>query len=206
MPTRCEREMTFSSYSSRLLAKSMVLTEQPRENEPSVIRYRFLETIRQYAEAKLVEAGEAVVVRDHHLSWCLRFTEGSERALRGPERRLWLLRLDAEQSNLRAALAWSIGGTGPAEVGLELANSLAYYWISHSSLVEGRVWIEKALATTPGAAVAARANGLNAAAWLAWRTGDPMRAAELAEQAWRCAAPWATSEARLGHLTSGSFP
>jgi predicted ATPase/DNA-binding XRE family transcriptional regulator len=167
---------------SHLVAKSMVLVEEPRENEPSVVRYRLLETIRQYAEAKLVEAGEADVARNHHLAWCLRFAAGSERALRGPERRPWLVRLDRERGNLRAALVWSIGGAGPSEVGLELANSLAYYWISDSGLVEGRDWIEKALTVTPGAAVAARTNGLNAAAWLAWRTGDAKRAAERAEQ------------------------
>jgi predicted ATPase len=165
---------------SHLVAKSMVLAEQPRENEPSVLRYRFLETIRQYAEEKLVEAGEADVVRDHHLAWSVRFAEGSERALRGPERRPWLVRLDAEQANLRAALVWSIAGAGPAEAGR--ANSLAYYWISHTGLVEGRDWLEKALAVTPGAALAARTNGLNAAAWLAWRTGDTMRARELVGQ------------------------
>jgi predicted ATPase len=46
---------------SQLVAKSMVLVEKPRETTPNIVRYRFLETIRQYAEEKLVEAGEADV-------------------------------------------------------------------------------------------------------------------------------------------------
>ena len=34
-------------------------------------RYRLLETLRQYAEERLLQAGEAAAVRDRHRDWCL---------------------------------------------------------------------------------------------------------------------------------------
>ena len=51
-----------------LVNKSLVNVEE-QEHES---RYRFLETIRQYAMEKLLESGEAVDARDHHLDYMLR--------------------------------------------------------------------------------------------------------------------------------------
>jgi predicted ATPase len=47
---------------ARLIDKSLVLVDEPSYGEAA--RYRFLETIRQYAGEKLVESGEAARVRD----------------------------------------------------------------------------------------------------------------------------------------------
>jgi predicted ATPase len=105
-----------------LVDKSLLVAE----DSAAGTRYRLLETMRQYAAQKLLDAAEAADARDQHLAWCLEFTNGAERGLHGPQRRTWLVRLDADQDNLRAALAWSIGSPGQAEAGLRLATSLVY--------------------------------------------------------------------------------
>ena len=54
---------------SRLVDKSLVVVEQPASQEAAgggKVRYRLLETVRQYAGGKLMEAGETEPVRDSH--------------------------------------------------------------------------------------------------------------------------------------------
>src|SRR5713226_5481995 len=83
-----------------LVEKSLVLYEE-RGGEG---RYRLLETVRQYARDRLLEAGEAEAVRGRHLGFVLRLAEEAEPKLSGPEQVVWLDRLEAEHDNLRAAL------------------------------------------------------------------------------------------------------
>ena len=42
------------------------------------IRYRMLETIRQYADEKLIESGESEEFRDRHLEYFLNLAETAE--------------------------------------------------------------------------------------------------------------------------------
>ena len=72
---------------SRLVAKSMVLVEEPGDNKLGAVRYRFLETIRQYAEEKLVQAGEAAeALRRRHRDWYLDLAEQAVDGMEGPIR------------------------------------------------------------------------------------------------------------------------
>ena len=58
---------------SRLVAKSLVVVDgEPRGER----RYRFLETVRQYALERLVQAGEAERLRDRHCRFLLRRVSG----------------------------------------------------------------------------------------------------------------------------------
>ena len=71
-------------------------------------RYRLLETVRQYAQERLDEAGETESVRDAHARWCAAFVEAvAARADRGEEP-LESERVAREADNVRAALAWAI--------------------------------------------------------------------------------------------------
>src|SRR5205823_7140008 len=106
-----------------LVEKSLVLYEE-REGEG---RYRLLETVRQYARDRLLEAGEAAAVRGRHRDWFLALAEQAEPELRGPEQVVWLERLEREHDNLRAALAWS-GAQGEGEAGLRLGGALKRFW------------------------------------------------------------------------------
>ena len=57
-------------------------TEQSGEG-----RYRLLETVRQYARERLLEAGEAEAVRERHRDWFLALAEQAEPELAGRSRR-----------------------------------------------------------------------------------------------------------------------
>jgi hypothetical protein len=58
---------------TRLIDKSLVLVEQSGGSEA---RYGMLETVRQYGQERLMEAGEAGEVRERHLAEFMRLAEG----------------------------------------------------------------------------------------------------------------------------------
>jgi non-specific serine/threonine protein kinase len=103
-----------------LVDKSLVQAEERQ----GTVRYRLLETIRQYAREKLEEAGEAERTQDRHLAYFLDLAEEGDPKLRGPEQRVWLDRLDVEHDNLRAALHWSLTA-GAGESALRLCGALS---------------------------------------------------------------------------------
>ena len=66
------------------------------------VRYRLLETVREYAAERLEQAGEAEAVRAAHTAYFLEFAEAADPKLRGREQLEWLARLDADHGNLDA--------------------------------------------------------------------------------------------------------
>ena len=152
------------------LANSSLVVAEERDGEA---RYRFLETIRQYAQEKLEAAGEAEAAHARHRDWCLRFAAAAVSYLHGAEQLAWLERLEAEHDNLRAALDWCLGEPGGAQAGLHLAGTLSEFWIMRSYLSEGRRRLGAALAR-PGAEAptAARARALHSLSRLMVLQGD----------------------------------
>jgi predicted ATPase len=88
---------------SLLVDKSLVVAEV---REDGVVRYRLLETVRQYASEQLLARGEAEAARWRHAQFFLELAEGAEPELSGTEQIVWLDRLERELGNLRAALGW----------------------------------------------------------------------------------------------------
>jgi len=124
-----------------LVNKSLVSAEEWQ----SETRYRVLETMRQYAGEKLIEAGESENLRERHLEYFLDLAESAAPHLRKPEQLEWLARLEAEHENMRAALEWSLGMERP-EYALRLAAALGTFWFMHCYWLEGAKWLESALA------------------------------------------------------------
>jgi predicted ATPase/class 3 adenylate cyclase len=121
-----------------LVDKSLVVVEG---SEP---RYRLLETVRQYARDRLLEAGEAAVVRRRHRDGFLALAE-AERDLSGVHHRASLDRLEREHDNLRAALGWSVA-QGEGDEGLRLANALGWFWSDRCYWTEGQEHLAALLA------------------------------------------------------------
>lgn len=121
----------------RLTTKSMVIADQ----QTSEMRYRLLETIRQYAQIRLEEASENVPCRNHHLEFFLALAEEAEPKLRGREQLGWLERLENEHDNFRAALVWS-RRPGTVESGLKLVAALYGFWKLRGYTAEGFQQIE----------------------------------------------------------------
>ena len=88
----------------RLVDKSLVLAEDGR--------YRLLETLREYAAARLAEAGETGAVRDRHLDHFLALAEAAEPDL-DRDKDAWRARVEPERDNLRAALEWGLAQEDP---------------------------------------------------------------------------------------------
>ncbi len=166
---------------ARLVDKSLVLMEEYN----SSTRYRFLETIRQYARDKLLESEEAARTRDRHRDWFLALTEEAEIGLRTGEQLFWLNHLETEHDNLRAALDWSLGhgesSADDAEKGLRIAGALAQFWAMHGHLGEGRRWLAQAL-RSPTGSIPPRAKALAGNGVLAYLQSDLPHAAESCEQ------------------------
>ena len=139
-------------------------------HDPARGRCRMLETIRQFAWEKLLDAKEAEELRGRHRDWCLALAEAAD--LTTPASTTWRARLTAEQDNFRAALDWQGPEGDSGEKRLRLAGALWEMWWSGAQISEGRAWLERALQADSGAPAAARADALSAAAQLATEQGD----------------------------------
>jgi non-specific serine/threonine protein kinase len=110
-----------------LVNKSLVIADL---REGQVERYHMLETIRHFALEKLFEAGETLQVREAHLSFYVEWAEVQEARLKAADQITATFEIDAEIHNIRSALGWAFDeGQGPHPLqGLQLANSMAYYF------------------------------------------------------------------------------
>jgi non-specific serine/threonine protein kinase len=164
-----------------LASKSLV---QVDHTDGDGARYRLLETVRQYAGERLVDADELVATRVRHLGWCVALAQEAEPHLLAPEQGAWLARLDHEHANLRAALRWA-RDQGEHAQALQLAGALWRFWNMRGYLSEGRNWLEIASTHEGTTAVPAeiRARALSGAGNLAYEQGDYRHAADLHEAA-----------------------
>jgi predicted ATPase/class 3 adenylate cyclase len=127
-----------------LVNKSLVNVEE----QESESRYRFLETIRQYAIEKLLESGEAVDARNRHLDYFVQLTESADRELYSLKSLDWVNRLEAEYDNLRAAIEWGLDNNVIAA--LRMAGALPNFWFRRGYESEGLQWIHKAIERAQG--------------------------------------------------------
>jgi predicted ATPase/class 3 adenylate cyclase/DNA-binding CsgD family transcriptional regulator len=154
---------------SLLVDKSLVVAD----NTGGAMRYRLLETVRQYALEKLAESGEADAVRARHRDYYTSLAA----VLDAPAERDYeqlIEQAEIEIDNLRAAFGWSRENSD-VELALALASSLQPLWEGRGRLREGLVWFDAALADLDAqhAEVAAgvRARALADRAGLAIRVG-----------------------------------
>jgi non-specific serine/threonine protein kinase len=128
---------------SRLVSKSLVVVESEFAGER---RYRFLETVRQYARERLVQAGAADRLRDRHFEFFFNEFRGVLPILRHHDQLPCLRRLRIEQENVRAALEWALTSSALGEKGVELAGALFWFWTKRGLYEEGKLWLDQALA------------------------------------------------------------
>ncbi|HZS86553.1 MAG TPA: tetratricopeptide repeat protein [Chloroflexota bacterium] len=150
------------------------------ESPAGTVRYRLLESVRQHAAEQLAAAREEATTRDSHLSYFLSLAEQAVQAFRGAEMGPWLVRLEQEHDNLRAALSWA-REREKGEEALQLAAALAPFWEFRGHIAEGRRRLEELLAAFQGSP-GARARALNAAGFLTVRAGDCRAALALYEE------------------------
>ncbi|MDQ3693856.1 MAG: tetratricopeptide repeat protein [Chloroflexota bacterium] len=110
-----------------------------------VSRWSMLESIHVFAALLLDDEGETSGLRQRHAIWFRGFAAEANAALVGADQEQWLLRLEAEHDNLRAALAWELT---TADVSPRLPAELWRFWRTRGYLSEGRRWLEGAVSRT----------------------------------------------------------
>ena len=147
-----------------------------------------LETIREYGQEQLAALGELDAAQEAHGAYMQALATQAATALEdGAIAHEWLVRLDAERGNLRAALhRWlERGDSAPA---LATAGALVDYWWFRSDFAEGRSWCERALALAIDVtATSSRLSSLYGACVLASNEGDYDRAMAAGEAMLRAA-------------------
>jgi predicted ATPase/DNA-binding SARP family transcriptional activator len=162
----------------RLVDQSMVVASSDIEDPMS---YRLLETIRQYAEERLAEAGEIDATRTLHAAWCASLVEAA-RDWGGAEQEAWLVRLGKAHGDLLAALAWSLGAGRDPEGALAMTANLWWYWYVRGHVAEGLVWLRRTLAASSTTASRLRAVALRGSSALSRSSGDYAEAIRSGEE------------------------
>ncbi|MFI8890896.1 LuxR C-terminal-related transcriptional regulator [Streptomyces paradoxus] len=143
-----------------------------RETGPGGVRYRLLDTLRQYGLEQLRRSpGQEAAARRRQRDWMARRAERCERGWFGPGQPETAALLRADQDNLRAALDFSLTAPGEALAGLRLAGTLWFHWHACGASREGLYWLDRALAAAPEP-TRERARGLWVAGLLAAATRD----------------------------------
>lgn len=163
---------------TRLVDRSLVQTVASVD----AVRYRLLETIRQYAGEKLTEAGEDTSYRDRHLDFFLMLAEAAEKGFEGTAQLASFERLDLEHPNLRAAGEWA-ASEGQDESELRLAGALWIFYTFRSHLTELRLRVVERLPPRVDIEPSTRAKAYLAMAWYCFYSGDLPRGAPAAEEA-----------------------
>ncbi|MGP4027097.1 LuxR C-terminal-related transcriptional regulator [Actinomadura sp. 3N407] len=160
------------------LVEKSILT---REEHPTAVRYRPLETIRQYGREHLAESGRTAVLQRRHRDYYRGLAAEARVRLFGPDQVAWLGRLQLEHANLRSALEYCLADPSEARIGLGMSADLLYHWITSYYLAEGRRWLDRALASDTGTSDV-RARALWSNSWLAIIQAEPEAAAAMLEE------------------------
>ena len=134
------------------------------------LRFVMLATLCEYALERLRERGEESALRQAHAAFYLALAQEAAQAMRGPDERRWILQLEAEQSNLRAALTWYLGAD--VQAGLRLVVALSYFWFIEGHTQEGHYWFQQALRHVEDAPPQIYGQVLQLAGLLAYARGE----------------------------------
>jgi predicted ATPase/DNA-binding SARP family transcriptional activator len=160
----------------QLVDKSLVT---PQESGDRTTRYSTLETVREYALARLLEHGELEATQGRHAAYFAQLVEVARTRITGPERKRWLQVLGSDVDNLRSVFDAS---TVAPQTALALAAGLAEFWELRGEYSEGRARLDAALARSPEP-TKIRGDALSAAGLLAWAQGDQSAASDYTHQA-----------------------
>jgi predicted ATPase len=126
---------------TQLVNKSLVVVDNDGRE---TTRYHLLETIRQYARDKLLDAGEAFEVRTLHSQFFLQMAEAAEPHFYRADSEKVISSLDNERDNYRVSLEWT--SENDIESALRIIYALQIYWVRNGYLAEGRQLAETVIA------------------------------------------------------------
>jgi predicted ATPase/DNA-binding CsgD family transcriptional regulator len=177
----------------RLVDRSLIVAQPTPDGS---MRYRSLETLRQYGLEKLSTHGQLAPVRARHAVYFAGVVDAAEKVFVSPRQPEAEKILANEYENIRAALDWLIesGRLGAAR---RMVGGMWYYWEYRRTVSDGHAWVEQLLDSTPVQEAAARIKLLHAGGMIASWTHDLDVGEKYAEESLRLAR-------ELGDLTSVS--
>ena len=165
---------------SHLVEKSLVLAEESE----GVVRYRLLETLRDYGADRLDEANEAEATERRHRDFFLALADDRWKQTSGAPAvwaRPWTRGGEIEQHNFRAALEWSLArGEHPAATRM-LGAVWLHWW--YAGQIDLRDWLERTLPEHERSVDPHQWQLLIALALMVEEDGDGPRAVALAREA-----------------------
>jgi predicted ATPase/class 3 adenylate cyclase/DNA-binding CsgD family transcriptional regulator len=145
---------------TQLVDKSLVVHDEDAG------RFSLLETVRQYAAARLVDGGDAGEVRRRHYAHFLelvRTETGDEADAR------YRASIESDYDNIRRALQWA-DDEEDGTLLTRLVNRLYLYWASSLRVLDGQRWVERAAQREPD--LRRRAVALGRLTQVRFLTGD----------------------------------
>ncbi|HEX5973020.1 MAG TPA: AAA family ATPase, partial [Gemmatimonadaceae bacterium] len=154
---------------SALVDKSLVIMEAG----DTAVRYRLLETVRQYGLERLTERGELDAMMERHTRHFLDFVERSEPSLIGGSNAPDVFaHLVIEHDNIRAACARAVAYAPCAEPGLRFVGALFWFWYALGQFREARQLTDRALVQRDGGDAVHCGRALVTSALIALAQGD----------------------------------
>ncbi len=190
---------------AELVDKSMVAVDRSGE----AVRYRLLDTLRDYGAARLAEAGATEVLRRRHADYHVALAEQWGPRVRGPDQAVACADIDAVMDDLRVAHEWLVAAED-VDGALRLAVALGDY-LEVGLREEITTWLERAVHLTGAPEHPAYPLALAAAAYGAALRSDFARSRERAEAVLadsEAAAParlWALVAVRVTGMLTGAF-
>jgi predicted ATPase/class 3 adenylate cyclase/DNA-binding CsgD family transcriptional regulator len=161
-----------------LVEKSLVQTD---DLDPAAVRYRLLDTVRQYAFDQLGAAGDLASARDRHRDTYLRLARSLGARMYSASQPAMLAAFDADAANLAAAIEWA-AATDPDKA-LGLCDALTLWWRLRSLFTQAEAACALALDATQGTVSTLRTRVMVGRALQLTLTGKWGLASELAGEA-----------------------
>jgi predicted ATPase len=182
-----------------LVLKSILV----RDEQDAVVRFRMLDTLREYGRQKAIATGVYEKIRSQHHDYYLRLVRDAEADWISPRQLNWIARIGREQPNWREAMEFALSDPTMADSdsALQFAASLFPFWLSRNLLSEGRYWLDRALTNRPAHPTPDRVKVLYADSVLAGVQGDLQAGSVLVEAGHKLMAEMAdpVSNARVAH-------
>jgi predicted ATPase/DNA-binding XRE family transcriptional regulator len=145
-------------------------------------RWGMLDVIREFASEQAQAQGKSMELARRHTTVFAELAEAAEPELGRSRQAWWYRRLEGEQDNLRAAIAWSLEHD-EVVLAQRIAGALWLFWRRHGDYPEARLWLDRALGVERGR-VRASPGGIGSRGTSAPAGDSPVRRKVLWGDAW----------------------
>ncbi|MBF6323171.1 ATP-binding protein [Nocardia cyriacigeorgica] len=112
----------------------------------TIVRYRMLRPLREYAAERLAADNDHGQAARRHRDWFHHLIRIADDDWFGPDQTAWIRRLRDDHADIVAAMDWSLDTPGEADIALSMACRLPEYWTLRGASKQARIWLDRACA------------------------------------------------------------